>query len=101
MTDRAFRILTVAEWAAFESDGVFRGAALDLADGFIHLSTATQVEETLAVHFVGHSGLVIVEIDLDALGDAVRWEASRGGQLFPHLYGDLPMSAVAGHERRD
>ncbi len=92
----AFKILTAGEWAGFERDGVFTGAPIDLADGYIHLSTADQLEETLAKHFAGHENLTVAEIDLKSLGDAVRWEKSRGDQLFPHVYGVLPMHAVRG-----
>ncbi len=94
--DIAFKILTAAQWAAFERDGVFTGAPIDLADGYIHLSTYDQLEETLAKHFAGQEYLTIAEIDLKLLGDTVRWEESRGGQLFPHVYGVLPMHAVRG-----
>ena len=90
----AFKILTAAEWAAFQAAGRFDGSPADLADGFIHLSAADQVEGTLARHFAGQSGLVLAELDLVALGEAVRWEESRGSALFPHLYGALPLSAV-------
>jgi uncharacterized protein (DUF952 family) len=92
----AFKILTAAEWAAFRAGGRFDGSPADVADGFIHLSAANQVEGTLARHYAGQSGLVLVEVDLDAVGEAVRWEESRGGALFPHLYGALPMSALVG-----
>lgn len=92
----AFKILTADQWAAFEAAGAFTGAPVDLTDGYIHMSTAEQLEETLAKHFAGQENLVIAEIDLTALGDTVRWETSRGGQLFPHIYGVLPMSAVRG-----
>jgi uncharacterized protein (DUF952 family) len=92
----AFKILTFAQWATFEHNGVFTGAPVDLADGYIHLSTADQLEETLAKHFAGQTDLTIAEIDLTTLGDTVRWEVSRGDQLFPHLYAVLPMSAVRG-----
>ena len=95
-TATAFKILTANQWAAFEADGIFTGAPIDLADGYIHLSTADQLEETLAKHFAGQTNLTIAEIDLTALGDTVRWETSRGGQLFPHIYGVLPMGAVRG-----
>ena len=94
MTTNAFKILTADQWAQFEADGVFRGAPVDLADGYIHLSAADQLQGTLDKHFAGQAGLVIAEIDLDALGDTVRWEVSRGGALFPHVYGALPMSVV-------
>jgi uncharacterized protein (DUF952 family) len=67
-----------------------------LADGYIHLSTADQLQGTLDKHFAGQSGLVIAEIDLAALGDTVKWEVSRGGALFPHIYGVMPMRAVLG-----
>ncbi|WP_157217643.1 DUF952 domain-containing protein [Flavisphingomonas formosensis] len=90
----AWKILTAEQWADFEAAGVFRGAPVDLADGYIHLSTDEQLAETLARHFAGQSGLVLAEIALAPLGEAVRWEVSRGGALFPHLYAPLPMSAV-------
>lgn len=96
MNSTAFKILTADQWAAFESDGVFGGAPIDIADGYVHLSTADQLEETLAKHFAGQDSLVIAEIDLNALGDTVRWEVSRGDALFPHVYGVLPMHAVRG-----
>ena len=96
MTENAFKILTAEQWAQFEVDGVFHGAPIDLADGYIHLSTADQVQGTLDKHFAGQAGLVIAEINLAALGDAVRWEMSRGGALFPHVYGFLPMNVVIG-----
>ncbi|HYJ53437.1 MAG TPA: DUF952 domain-containing protein [Allosphingosinicella sp.] len=90
----AWKILTAPEWAAFQATGSFEGSPADLRDGFIHLSTADQVEGTLANHFAGQSGLVLVEIDLAALGDTLRWEESRGGALFPHYFGALPLEAV-------
>jgi uncharacterized protein (DUF952 family) len=99
MTPTAFKIFTADEWAQFQADGQFLGAPVDLADGYIHMSTADQVDETLSKHFAGQVGLVIAEINLTALGDAVKWETSRGGALFPHLYGVLGMDAVL--ERRD
>jgi len=94
MSRTAFKILTAAQWAQFEADGVFHGAPVDLADGYIHLSTADQVQGTLDKHFAGQAGLVIAEVDLEMLGDDICWEISRGEALFPHLYGPLPMSAV-------
>lgn len=72
----------------------FDGAPVDLADGYIHFSTAAQVRETAEKHFKGQPDLVLVAVDSDALGDELRWEHSRGGELFPHLYGPLPLSAV-------
>ena len=96
MDTRAFKILTADQWAAFKQDSEFCGAPIDIADGYIHLSTADQLGETLDKHFAGQDSPVVAEIDLDALGDTVRWEVSRGGALFPHVYGVLPMSAVRG-----
>jgi uncharacterized protein (DUF952 family) len=92
----AYKILTADQWAQFQADGVFMGAPVDLADGYIHLSAADQVQGTLDKHFAGQIGLVIAEVDLAALGTTVKWEVSRGGALFPHIYGPLPMSAVLG-----
>ncbi|MEJ7927625.1 DUF952 domain-containing protein [Sphingobium sp. AN641] len=92
----AFKILTADQFARFKADGVFAGAPVDLADGYIHLSTRNQAAETAARHFAGQDGLVMLMVDLAAFGDLIRWEPSRGGALFPHLYADLPMSAVAG-----
>jgi uncharacterized protein (DUF952 family) len=97
----AYKILTADQWSQFEADGVFHGAPIDLADGYIHLSTADQTEETLAKHFAGQAGLVIAEIDLEPLGATVKWEVSRGGALFPHLYAPLLISAVIRFEKRD
>lgn len=90
----AYKVLTASEWARFEADGVFTGAPVDVADGFIHLSTAAQITETVDKHFAGASGLWVAAIDLTALGQAVKWEPSRGGALFPHVYAPLPMAAV-------
>jgi uncharacterized protein (DUF952 family) len=81
-------------WQEAERAGVFRGAPIDRADGFIHFSTAEQVAETAAKHFAGAADLVLVAVAADALGPALRFEPSRGGALFPHLYGDLPLDAV-------
>lgn len=81
-------------WQAAEGEGRFTGAAIDLQDGFIHFSTAEQVAETAARHFAGAADLLLVAIDADALGDALRYEPSRGGDLFPHLYGPLDLTAV-------
>ena len=92
----AYKILTPEQWAQFQADGVFHGAAIDLADGYIHMSAADQVKGTLDKHFSGQTALVIAEVDLAVLGDSIKWEASRGGALFPHIYGPLPMAAVTG-----
>ncbi len=93
----AYKIMTADQWAAFQADGTFAGASVDLADGYIHLSTEDQVAGTLDRHFAGHTGLVLATVDLSLLSDAVRWEASRGGALFPHIYAPLPMAAVTAH----
>lgn len=92
----AYKILTAQQYDQFEADGVFHGAPIDLTDGYIHMSTMDQAAETAARHFAGQDRLVMLMIDLAPFGDAVKWEASRGGALFPHLYGTLPISAVAG-----
>jgi uncharacterized protein (DUF952 family) len=98
MPDRvAYKVLTAAQWAQWQRDGQFRGAPVDAADGFIHLSAAAQLAGTLDRHFAGQAGLVVAAVDLRPLGDAVRWERSRGGQLFPHLYAALPLAAVIAH----
>lgn len=96
----AFKILTADQWAQFEGEGVFHGAPVDLADGYIHLSAIDQLQGTLDKHFAGQAGLVIAEVDLVALGQAIRWEVSRGGALFPHCYAPLPLSAVLRVERQ-
>lgn len=92
----AFKILTAGQWAQFQAGGVFHGAPVDLADGYIHLSAAEQLQGTLDKYFAGQDGLVIAEIDLAELGGTIIWEEARGGALFPHIYGPLPMSAVRG-----
>jgi len=89
------KIVTAAEWAEARRAGRFAGAPVDLADGFIHFSTWAQVEETAARHFAGQDDLLLVVVDAERLGPALVFEPSRGGALFPHLYGDLPLSAVA------
>jgi uncharacterized protein (DUF952 family) len=89
-----FKIVSATEWRAAEADGVFLGAAVDRADGYIHFSAADQAEETAAKWFRGREDLMLVAVDAAALGETLRWEPSRGGALFPHFYGRLPMSAV-------
>ncbi|MCZ8321316.1 MAG: DUF952 domain-containing protein [Novosphingobium sp.] len=96
----AFKVLTAAQWAQWQADGLFRGAPIDLADGYIHLSAIEQLQGTLDKYFAGQAGLVIAEVDLALLGAAVRWEESRGGALFPHVYGLLPLTAVINVEER-
>lgn len=86
---RIYKILARAEWAAAEAAGRYEGSAVDARDGFIHFSTAAQAAETARRHFAGQADLVVLELEADALGEALRWEPSRGGDLFPHLYGAL------------
>ncbi|HUB13922.1 MAG TPA: DUF952 domain-containing protein [Acetobacteraceae bacterium] len=90
----AYKVMTAAEFAHMQREQAFHGSAVDLADGFIHLSTAEQLSVTVDKHFAGQTNLVVVAIDLSRLGDAVRWEPSRGGDLFPHCHGALPLAAV-------
>jgi uncharacterized protein (DUF952 family) len=89
-----YKICPRVLWRQAEAEGRFTGAPVDHADGFIHFSTAAQAVETAARHFAGVTDLLLVAVDGEALGDALRFEPSRGGDLFPHLYGDLPLSAV-------
>ena len=91
---RIYKILTRAEWRDAEAAGAFAGSAVDLADGYIHFSTAAQAPETARRHFAGQGDLVVLEVESDDLGEAVVWEPSRGGDLFPHLYGALSASVV-------
>jgi uncharacterized protein (DUF952 family) len=91
-----YKISPRMAWRGAETAGVFTGAPVDVADGFIHFSAAHQVCETCARHFAGQTDLVLVAVDAEALGDRLRWEVSRGGDSFPHLYGPLPLSAVRG-----
>lgn len=94
MTEPIYKIMPAADWEAAQAGGVYRGSADDARDGFIHFSTRDQVAGTLAKHFTGQTNLVLVEIDPVMLGSPLRWELSRGGQLFPHLYDDLPVTAA-------
>ena len=89
-----YKIVASADWQRAVAAGRYTGSVHDARDGFIHFSAAAQTAETAARHFAGQADLVIVAIDAAALGDALRWEGSRGGDLFPHLYGALPMTAV-------
>lgn len=92
----AFKIVDAAEWAAAEPSGVYAGSSVDRADGYIHLSTEAQLAGTVARHYAGRENLLLLEVDLAALGETVVWEPSRGGDMFPHIYGPLPVSAVTG-----
>ena len=86
---QVYKIVSRAEWDAAVRAGAFEGAAIDFTDGYIHLSTAAQAQETARRHFAGQAGLVLVRLDTDRLGAALKWEPSRGGDLFPHFYGPL------------
>lgn len=99
MSAPIYKICPEALWRAAQAEGRFRGAPVDLADGYIHFSTAAQVRETAARHFARMDGLLLIEVDTDALGDALHWEPSRGGALFPHLHGPLDLAAVRKVER--
>jgi uncharacterized protein (DUF952 family) len=94
LNEPIYKIVDADVWAIAESEGEFRGADIDVADGFIHLSSANQVTETLGKYFAGRTNLLLVAVDGNQLGDSLRWEVSRGGELFPHVYGAIPMSAV-------
>jgi uncharacterized protein (DUF952 family) len=94
LANTIYKIAPTALWGEAEKAGQFTGAPIDVADGYIHFSTRAQVEETAARHFAGQGDLVLAAIDANALGVALRYEPSRGGAMFPHLYGVLPMSAV-------
>lgn len=89
-----YKICPEALWRAAENAGVFRGAPVDVQDGFIHFSTAAQAVETAAKHFAGQDDLLLVQVDSGLLGERLKWEVSRGGALFPHLYGDLDLAAA-------
>lgn len=92
----AYKVLTADQMAALES-GSFEGAPIDIADGYIHLSTRDQLTETVDKHFAGQDDLYVAAVDLDAHGDAIRWEVSRGGAEFPHLYGRLTLQTVVAY----
>ncbi|WP_439273624.1 DUF952 domain-containing protein [Pseudochrobactrum sp. HB0163] len=89
-----YKITTRAQWAGAEKTGHFTGAPVDLQDGYIHFSTAETVAETAAKHFAGQTDLLLIAVDAAQLGDNLRYEISRGGLAFPHLYANLPLTAV-------
>ena len=93
MSEVAYKLLDRTDWDA-ACAGACAGSAVDQADGYIHMSTGAQLAATAAKHFAGQSGLVLVTVDLARLGDALKWEPSRGGDLFPHLYAPLPTGAA-------
>jgi uncharacterized protein (DUF952 family) len=95
MPDRiVYKIMSVTELKQMQCDGVFDGSPADIADGYIHLSRGAQIAGTLEKHFSGVDGLMLAAVDLSRLGDTVRWEPARGGELFPHIHGRLPVEAV-------
>ena len=94
MPTTIYKICENALWREAERAGLFRGAPVDARDGFIHFSTAAQVRETASRHFAGAADLMLIAVEASALDGALRWEVSRGGDLFPHLYGPLPLAAV-------
>lgn len=98
--DTAYKVLTAAQMKALEADA-FEGAPVDVADGYIHLSTAAQLTETVNKHFAGQNDLWVAAVDLKALGDSVKWEESRGGELFPHIYGRMPLEVVVAYSPLD
>ena len=89
-----YKIVPQDMWQAAEAEGVFQGAPVDLADGYIHFSTAEQARETAAKHFAGQTDLLLAAFDAGQFGEDLKWEPSRGGALFPHLYKSLPVSAA-------
>jgi uncharacterized protein (DUF952 family) len=91
---RIYKILPRRDWATARDAGVFEGSPVDIADGFIHFSTAGQAQETAERHFRGQADLVVLEVEADDLGDKLAWEPSRGGALFPHLYAPLDTKRV-------
>ena len=102
---KIYKICPASAWREAERLGVYRGSADDARDGFIHFSTAAQLAETARKHFFGQRALFLVEVDADALGNALRWEPSRNNELFPHLYGALDLGTVQAvysmHARSD
>ncbi|MDJ0512473.1 MAG: DUF952 domain-containing protein [Methyloceanibacter sp.] len=94
MAKKIYKILADAAYDAAKSEGRFFGTADDLRDGFIHFSAGHQVAETLAKHYPGEEELVLLAVDADRLGPALKWEESRGGDLFPHLYGPLDLDTI-------
>jgi uncharacterized protein (DUF952 family) len=94
MSQSIYKICPQALWREAETAGRFDGAPVDLADGFVHFSTAAQVRETATRHFAGARDLLLIAVDPETLGEKLRWEPSRGDALFPHLYGSLPLSSV-------
>ena len=93
---KIYKICSASAWREAEGSGVYSGSADDARDGFIHFSTAAQVAETARKHFAGQQDLLLIAVDAEAIGSALRWERSRNDELFPHLYGELNLDAVRG-----
>jgi len=93
-----YKIFRSDEWRVLQEAGSTTGAPIDVADGFVHFSTATQAAETAALHFAGQQGLFLLALETDTLGDDLKWDPSRGGALFPHLYRELRLSDVLWSE---
>jgi uncharacterized protein (DUF952 family) len=89
-----YKICPASAWREAERQGTYRGSADDARDGYIHFSTTAQVPGTAEKYFTGQKGLFLIAVDADALGDSLKWEPARGGELFPHLYGALEFDAV-------
>lgn len=94
MQNIVYKIVPTSLWQGARAKGIFTGAPIDVRDGYIHFSTAEQARETTRLHFAGQDDLMLVAVDGDALGEALKFEPSRNGQLFPHLYARLPLDAV-------
>ncbi len=96
---KIYKVCGQSHWQKAQEDGVFTGVAIDLSDGFIHFSAADQLAETLEKHFTGQTDLVLLTIDAEAIAKDLKWEPSRGGALFPHLYADLPLNAITNEHQ--
>jgi uncharacterized protein (DUF952 family) len=94
MSETIYKIISRSDWDFARTLGQYHGSGDDRRDGFIHFSTASQMRVTAAKHFAGQDGLVLLALAADQLGEQLKWEPSRGGDLFPHLYGPMPVSAV-------
>lgn len=91
-----YKIMTQSQWDQFRADGTFEGAPIDQADGYIHFSTAEQMAETAAKHFAGQTDLLLLWVEGDIFGESLKWEVSRGGAKFPHLYGSWALDQISG-----
>ena len=95
MESRIYKVVSQTQWEEAVEEGTFRGAPIDHQDGYIHFSTAAQVKETVALHFRGQTNLLLVELQTKDFAEELKWEPSRGGELFPHLYGTFRTSAAS------